>query len=372
MTEPLTVGVEEEFHVVDPDTRTLVNGSAAVLAELNDKDGNRFEAEIKQSMVETATRVCHSLAEVRENLTQLRAMLTGAAESVGRRVIASGTAPMGHWRDGALTPNERYARIVDLHQQVVWEQVVCGCHVHIGFDDRELAVQVLNRVRPWLSVLLALATSSPYWLNHDTGYASYRTTVWWRWPTAHVPASFASVEEYDAVVDSLVDTGTVIDDGQVYWDVRLSRKQRTLEFRVADTCTTVDEAVLHTALCRALATVARDDAVAGSPMPAVRPELLRAAKWRAARFGVSDLLLDPVAGVSMPARDAVSRLLEHLRPALEDSDDWDEVNAISQRLVLEGTSADRQRRARALTGELTDVTDLLIAETRPPALPQRG
>jgi glutamate---cysteine ligase / carboxylate-amine ligase len=363
--DTLTVGVEEEFHIVDGATRTLANESERLVAALDDIGDNRFELEIKQSMVETATGVCSSLAEVRASLVALRTRLTQTAADLGLAVTASGTAPLGHWRDGALTPDERYARIVDLHQQVVWEQVVCGCHVHIGFADRELALQVLNRVRPWLSPLLALSASSPYWLGYDSGYASYRTTVWWRWPTAHVPSTFQSTAEYDAVVAALVDTGTVIDDGQVYWDVRLSRKQHTLEFRVADTCTTVDEAVLHAALCRALAATAIHEAERDAPLPHVAPELLRAAKWRAARFGVSELLMDPVKAESLPARDLVGRLLEHVRPALESSGDWDEVVTLTEQVLRTGTSADRQRDRLARSGQLRDVVDHLVGETTP-------
>ena len=363
--DTLTVGVEEEFHIVDRSTRTLANSGERLLAALDDIGDNRYEHEIKQSMIETATGICSSLAEVRENLVALRTRLASTAEELGLGVSASGTAPLGHWRDGALTPDERYARIVDLHQQVVWEQVVCGCHVHIGFADRELALQVLNRVRPWLSPLLALSTSSPYWLGFDSGYASYRTTVWWRWPTAHVPSAFASTTEYDTVVAALVDTGTVIDDGQVYWDVRLSRKQQTLEFRVADTCTSVDEAVLHAALCRALAATAKAEAERDAPLPPVAPELLRAAKWRAARFGVSELLMDPVKAESMPARELVARLLEHVRDALEESGDWDEVSELTEQVLRNGTSADRQRHCLARSGNLADVVDHLVRETTP-------
>ena len=363
MTERLTFGVEEEFHLVDPESRTLVYDSAAVLAELEAIGDNRFEHEIKQSMIETATAVCTTLDDMRANLTLLRAALRLAAEEAGRAVIASGTAPMGHWRDIALTPDERYARIVDLHQQVVWEQVVCGCHVHVGFADRELALQVLNRVRPWLAPLLALSTSSPYWLNHDTGYASYRTTIWWRWPTAHVPAEFDSLADYEHLLQTLVDTGTVVDDGQIYWDVRLSANHPTLEFRVADTCTTVDEAVLHAALVRALATTAKHDAEAGIATPRVRPERLRAAKWRAARSGVTEMLLDPVRGDSIPAREMIDRLLHHVRDVLEDLGEWQEVSELAARTLCDGTSADRQRTRLARTGRLEDVVDGLIAES---------
>ena len=316
-------------------------------------------------MVETATAVCSTLDDVRSNLTLLRTALVGAADATGCAVLATGTAPLGHWRDVELTPDSRYERILGLHRQVVEEQVVCGCHVHIGFDDRELALQVLNRVRPWLSPLLALSASSPYWLDHDTGYASYRTTVWWRWPTAHVPSSFPSVAEYDNLVATLVETGTVVDAGQIYWDVRLSPKQSTLEFRVADTCTTIDEAVLHAGLCRALAMVAADEAARDLPEPVVAPELLRAAKWRAARFGVGGLLLDAQSGDSVPAAAMISRMLEHVAPALRELGEERQVRALAQRVLRGGTSADRQRRAFDRTGRLEGVVGHLVDETRP-------
>jgi carboxylate-amine ligase len=365
VSERLTVGVEEEYHVVDADTRRLANDADGILAAVPDLGDNVFESEIKQTMVEAATAVCATLADIRRNITLLREGLVRAASERNRLIVAAGSAPIGHWRDSALTPDERYAGIVDLHQQVVWEQIVCGCHVHIGFADRELALQVLNRVRPWLSPLLALSASSPYWLDHDSGYASYRTTVWWRWPTAHVPSSFESTDDYDALVQTLVDTGTVVDDGQIYWDVRLSAKQETLEFRVADTCTTVDEAVLHAALCRALATTARDAALCDEPLPPVRAELLRAAKWRAARFGVGDLLLDPSHGESVPAAVLVQRLLDHLRPVLDDLGEWDEVNELADQVLRRGSSADRQRAAYERGGGLPAVVDHLAAETAP-------
>lgn len=367
MTTRLTLGVEEEFHVVDPRTRSLANDADAVLAATAALGENRFEAEIKQTMIETATAVCTSIDEVRLNLTLLRRELARAAATADRCVVAAGTAPMGHWRDSQLTPDDRYGAIVDLHQQVVWEQIVCGSHVHVGFADRELALQVLNRVRPWLSPLLALSASSPYWLNYDTGYASYRTTVWWRWPTAHVPASFRTTHDYDSLVQSLIDSGTVVDGGQIYWDVRLSANHPTLEFRVADTCSTVDEAVLHAALCRALATTACAEAQRDEPLPRVRGELLRAAKWRAARFGVSDLLLDPIEATSVPAATAVQRLLDHVRAVLEDLAEWDEVVELAQRVLTDGTSADRQRRRMREAGGLEAVVDGLILETTPPA-----
>ncbi|MDP9405849.1 MAG: YbdK family carboxylate-amine ligase, partial [Actinomycetota bacterium] len=266
---PLTVGVEEEFSGVDPATGRLANGAERILGHLDDRDACSFASEIRATMVETATAVCDTLDTVRARLVESRRAVVAAAEATGLAVVAAGSPPLGGWDEAEVTASPRYQQILELHQQVVREQIVCGCHVHVGIADRDLAVEVLARVRPWLAVLLALSSGSPYWNGADTGYASYRTTVWGRWPAADVPEAFASADEYDAVVAALIDTGTIVDAAQVYWDVRLSAKQPTVEFRVADVCATVDEAVLQAGLCRALARTAQRAAVRGEPAPAV-------------------------------------------------------------------------------------------------------
>ena len=201
------------------------------------------------------------------------------------------------------------------------EQVVFGCHVHVGIDDREAAIQTMNRVRPWLPVLAALTVNSPYWLGGDTGYASYRTEIWNRWPTAGMPQAFASRAEYDALVETLVATGSVREPTKLYWDMRPSTRQETLEFRVADVCMGVEEAVLVAGLARALAFTCLQAALADEPDPVPRPELLRAAKWRAARHGLAADLVDVLGGQARPATEMVQRFLAAVRPGLEAAGD---------------------------------------------------
>ena len=245
--------------------------------------GDRVQPELYRSMVEMNTAVCSTLAEVREAVRQGRRSLVEAAGQQGLRIAAAGTHPFSHWRDQRVTDKPRYHNLAEDYQQVFREQVVFGCHVHVGIDDREAAIQTMNRARPWLPVLAALTVNSPYWLGGDTGYASYRTEIWNRWPTAGMPQSFASRAEYDRLVETLEATGSVREPTKLYWDVRPSAKQETLEFRVADVCMDVDEAVMVAGLTRALAFTCHQAALAGEPDPVPRPELLRAAKWRAAR-----------------------------------------------------------------------------------------
>ncbi|HVM00893.1 MAG TPA: glutamate--cysteine ligase [Egibacteraceae bacterium] len=350
----LTIGVEEEFHVVDAVTR----GPAT--EGLDDAD---VEPELHRDMVETTTAVCTTLEEVRAELERLRASAARAAAAAGSRIAAAGTLPLSDWRTAKITATPRYEAIGQLHQQVAREQSTCGLHVHVGIPDRDLAVAVGNHARLWLPALLALSASSPYWSRIDTGYASYRSILWRHWPTTDVPECFSSAAEYDAVTEALVVTGAILDAGQIYYDVRPSAHQATLEFRVADACTTVDEAVLQAALTRALARTCQEQVVRGDPPPPVRTEVIRGAKWRAARYGLEDDLADVVAVRAVPAAGLIASFVDYVRPALEEAGDDAEVAELVGAAFARGTGARRQRRTFARRQRLTDVVDFICAET---------
>jgi len=318
-------------------------------------------------MIETNTPVCTTLAEVRQDLRRARRALVEAAGRHGLAIAAAGTHPFSSWADQEVTDKTRYHNLAADYRQVFREEVVFGCHVHVGFDDREAAIQTMNRVRPWLPVLLALSANSPFWVGADTGYASYRTEVWNRWPTAGMPQSFASRAEYDALVETLMATGSVREPTKLYWDVRPSARQETLEFRVADSVMAVDEAVMVAGLVRALAVTAHAAADRGDPDPRPRPELLRAATWRAARHGLEADLVDVLAGQARPAAELVEAFLAEVRPALEEAGDLEEVTELVRVTLAGGTGAARQRQVFRRTGRLEDVVDLIVAETAAPA-----
>ncbi len=357
-----TIGVEEEFHVVDPVSRALVPDAAGIIAQLP-HGGAGIERELHAALIETATPVCHSLGQVREELRRLRGMVIQAAERAGHRVAACGTVPLFELARQRVTPTPRFEQMLDDYQQVAREQLICGCQTHIGFARRELAVQVMNRARPWLPILLALSGSSPFWAGADTGFASYRSQVWVRWPTYGTPGPFASAGEYDDLVKVLIATGGIADEGMVYWDLRPSPRFPTLEVRIADACPTINEVVLQAGLSRALARTCYEEFERGEPVPEVRQELLEVAKWRAARFGLAGTLIDVVGQALVPAETMVRRLLAYVRPALEEHGDWDEIGALVEQTLRRGTSAARQRRAFRRRGALTDVVDLVVAET---------
>jgi carboxylate-amine ligase len=241
--------------------------------------------------------------------------------------------------------------------------LVCGCHVHVGVPDREEAIQVMNRVRVWLSPVLALSANSPFWLGDDTGYASFRSEVWRRWPMAGTPEPLSSYAEYEEVLDALIRTGSVDEPARIYWDVRPSAKFDTLEFRVTDVCMTVDEAVMVAGLVRALVQTCHRHALEGRPVPSPRPEILRAATWRAARFGLDGDLVDLTSVRAKPATTVVEGLLDFVKESLEDQGDWDEVAGIVRRTIACGTGAARQRQALEQGGRPEDVVDLITSET---------
>jgi carboxylate-amine ligase len=361
----LSLGVEEEFHIADAASRILTPDGDVVLGAVGrDRFApKQFTSEIYLSMVEAATVVCHTLDEVRNQVRALREELCAAAAAHGLSILASGIMPLTRQRSQHITPDARYHLIERVHQQVSREMMACGTHVHIGVDDRENAVGALNHVREHLAPLLALSANSPFWEARDTGFASYRTVLWGRWPSAALPELFADAAEYDAVGQMLVESGAIVDLGQIYWDVRLSTKHPTLEFRVADVCMTVDEAVVQAGLCRALVRTALEQIDKGVKPRAIRPEALRAAKWRAARFGLEDRLFDPIACRLLPASVVVHAMLEHLRPALESEGDWEEICELVDALLVGGSGAARQRAAFAEQGRLEDTIDLIVRST---------
>lgn len=243
-----TVGVEEEFLLVDPDTGEPVARNEAV-AQHAKAHGVELQLELTSCQVETATEVADTCEEVRAQLTRLRRIAADAAEAAGARLLAVGLPPtVPH--EFPITDKKRYRRIAERFGMIAHEQGICGCHVHVAVPDRDAAIAVSNRIRPWLPLLLAVTANSAIYRNTDTGHASWRSVLWQRWPSAGPPPQFESADEYDAVVRMFLDTGAMLDDGMVYWDVRPSANFPTVEVRVADVPATVAESVLLAALVR--------------------------------------------------------------------------------------------------------------------------
>lgn len=361
--EEFTIGVEEEFQIIDSQTRELRSQAEQILAGTQRTLGQAVQPEVQLSQIETVTPVCRTLADVRAELVRLRRGVITAAAKDGNQIAAAGTHPFSSWEEQRLAPKERYRGLMRDYQQLTRELVIFGCHVHVGLRDREVAIQVINRSRVWLATLLALTANSPFWLGADTGYASFRTELWSRWPMAGPPLTFKSRAEYDALVQALTATGTIKDATKIYWDIRPSERFETIEFRVADVCMTVDETVMIAGLIQALVQTCYEQVVRDEPFPSVRFELLRAAHWQAARYGLDANLIDVLGARTVPAHQMVEMLLTFVRPSLEARGEWQEVSSVVQEICRHGTGATRQRQIYHRTGRLEDVVDFLVKQT---------
>ena len=359
-----TIGVEEEYQIINPRTRELA-GKSNKLIDANQHTDHSQDLlyELHSCQVEIATGICQTLADVRRELVQSRRSAIKAAQEHGLAIAAAGTHPFSRWQNQKVTPKDRYRSLDAVLQQLVRELVIFGCHVHVGMADREAAVEVVNRARQWLPTLLSLTANSPFWLGRDTGYHSYRMELWCRLPTAGPPPHFKNHDDYQAFIQQLIDTDITDCPTKIYWDIRLSERFPTIEFRVADVCGTVDEAVMFAGIVRALVQTCYRDYCDHRTYPEIRSELIKAAMWQAARYGTQGELIDFTALSPVVATDSIQALLNHIRPALEDHNDWDIVSQQVERILTEGNSAQRQRHIYQTSGNYQAVVDYLVEQT---------
>jgi len=360
------MGVEEELLLVDPDTGVVTPVAPAALAAHRSRwrpgtvDAPRVEHELYQQQLELATEPCTTLDELRCSLVRARSAALDAASAAGAVAVAVPT-PVLPGGEERLTPDARYQRIQQEYGELARPASVCGMHVHVEVADEEAAVAVVDGVRPWLPVLLALSANSPYWHGRDTGHASWRSQVWTRWPTGGPREPLGGAADYHEIARLLQEWGAAMDEAMLYFDVRLATELPTVEIRVADVCTEVDDAVLVAALARALVvTLLREHCVGrGGDAPGWRTDLLRAAHWHASRNGVGETLVHPQRRALAPAITVVQALVEHTAEALNEAGERGTVLELIDRLVAAGGGAARQRGVADRTGRLEAVvTDL--------------
>lgn len=338
----ITLGVEEEFVLLDPSTGAAVLAGPDLARSLGGEPG--IHPEVMRFQAETATKVCTSLDDLGRELIRLRRLAADAAAAAGCRLVASGIPPYRAPGLAAVTDQPRYRELARRYGPLVAEAGgACGCHVHVGVPSRDLGVQVLARLRPWLAPLLAITVNSPIADGRDTAWASYRYPVWSRWPTASVPGQWPDAAAYDAAVRGLVGRGAALDERGVYFLARLSPRHPTVEVRVADTCLDVGNAVLLAGLTRALVATALAEARQGMPLPAAPAWRVNAALVAAARHGLGAAAVDPFTGHAVDARRVRSRLIEYVYPALCDRGDAQMITVLLRRLDQAGTGAERQR-----------------------------
>ena len=281
----------------------------------------------------------------------------------GHTVAAAGTHPFAQWQDQHLSPGTRYAAIQHNYQQLAREQSIFACHIHVHVADRMEALQIMNHARGWLAILLALTGNSPFFQHTDTGYASYRSQIWARWPFSGPPDYFSSLTEYDDLLNTLLIPNSIENAREVYWDMRLSARFNTLEVRIADVPLSIEETVMLAGLVRALIQTCHALVQQAGTIPLIRQETLRAVHWQAARYGLDATLLDPLTARMIPARQLLTQFLHFVRPALEAQGDWAAVLNTIKTILHTGIGATRQREIYQQTGNLQAVVDFIVQET---------
>lgn len=364
-----TVGVEEELLLVDPETRAVSARSAEVLKVNREHGGGRrpsaasdeLDQELFLHQVETRTDPATDLEDIVRQLVAARRTAGEAAAAAGLGVIACGIVPLEG--DGPrVSSNERYRAMVELFGETARNGGTCGTHVHVAIDSPEEGVGVIDRITPWLPALVAVGANSPFAAGRDTRYASWRSQSWSRWPSAGATEAFETLEGYREACRMLLMSGAARDEGMLYFDARLSTGQPTVEIRVLDACTDVEDVALAAALVRGLVTTAARNVAAGRPLERWRAELVRASHWRAARMGLSTTLVHPRVRELRPAREVLESLVDHVREALEEAGDLDRVTEGLERVLAAGGAA-RQRAAYERTGTIEGVVDDLLART---------
>jgi glutamate---cysteine ligase / carboxylate-amine ligase len=362
-----SLGIEWELELVDLDTRELTAGSNEILAEISaagDGDHPKAKHELLQSCVEVITGICQTVAEARVDLATTVAEVAVAAERRNLGLLCSGTHPITDWSGQLITENPRYARLLERNQWMARQLQIFGVHVHCGVRAAEKAIPIVNALTTYVPHFLALSASSPYWLGHDTGLASYRSKVFESLPTAGLPYQLSGWDAFETYMGALISSKTIESIREVWWDIRPHPGFGTVELRICDGLPTLDEITCVAALAQCLVERFDRQLDDGYVLPEQRPWLVRENKWRAARYGLDAEIITDRSGSTQPVKAAITDLVEDLLPTARRLDCADELVAIP-RLIERGASYQRQRAvAAAHDGELVPVVDSLLAEMR--------
>lgn len=363
MKPSFTLGIEEEYQTIDPETRDLCSHlSADILGKGQRLFHDHVKPEMHQSVVEVGTGVCRDIQQARREIMQLRRDLIALAKESGLRLAAGATHPFAQWREQEIYPAERYETIVEDLQSVARGNLIFGLHVHVGIEDRETMIHLMNAARYFLPHLLALSTNSPFWQGTETGLKSYRCKVFDKFPRTNIPGYFQSWADFEGFVRTLVKTNCIDNGKKIWWDLRPHPHFPTLEFRVCDLPLRVDETVALAALIQATVAKLYKLHAANQSFRLYRRSLLMENKWRAARYGLDGKLIDFGKEEEAPTRDLMEEYLAFVDDVVDEMGSRAEVESI--RTILEhGTGADRQLRVFRETGDLKRVVDYMVQET---------
>src|SRR5262245_16511977 len=360
----LTIGIEEEYQIIDPKTGELKSYITQILEDGKLLLKEQIKAELHQSMVEVGTEICRTPAEAKQELLKLRKAVTDLAAKHGLVIAAAGTHPISSWETQEITPFERYLGVKNDMADLAQQLLIFGTHVHIGIEDRDFLIDAMNVARYFVPHILCLSTSSPFWIGRNTGLKSYRSIIFRHFPRSGIPPRFADWAEYEAMLETMVATRCIPDGSKIWYDARPNHRYPTLEFRVCDVCTKVDECVCIAAIFQAIIAklwkLRRDNMT----FRVYSSALIEENKWRAVRYGLDGKLLDLGKQSEVPARDLVHEMIDwFLRDVIDELGTRKEIE-YAYRIMEQGTSADRQLRTFATTNSLRAVADQLVAETR--------
>lgn len=359
----LTIGIEEEYQIIDPQTRELRSYISEILEAGRLILREQVKPELHQSIVEVGSSVCQTPAELRTELTRLRRTIMELAGKNGLKIAAAGTHPFSSWMEQDITPMDRYAGVKNDMQELAQRLLIFGTHVHIGIEDREFLIDAMNVARYFLPHLLCLSTSSPFWMGRNTGLKSYRSIIFRNFPRSGVPRVFESWSDFTYLVDTLVQTHSIPDGSKIWWDVRPNWSYPTLEFRICDVCTRVEEAVCIAAIIQAIIAKLWKLRSANMTFRVYPLDLIDENKWRAVRYGLDGKLIDFGKQEELPARDLIRELIDWFIADVVDELGSRQEIEYAYRILNEGSSADRQLATYQRTGDLKAVVDQLIAES---------
>ena len=359
-----TLGVEEEFQIVHPETRELRSYVSQLLEEGGKQSllRERVRPEMHQSVVETGTGICRDIRQARAEICELRGELNGLASKHGLRIVAAGTHPFSDWKKQEITDGERYKVIVEDLQDVARANLIFGLHVHVGIVDKETAIALANQIRYFLPHILALSTSSPFWLGRNTGLKSVRSEIFKRFPRTGIPGHFDSYHQFQSYVDLLVKTGCIDNAKKIWWDVRAHPFFDTVEVRICDMSTRIDDTLALAALIQAIMGKLYLLYRRNMGFREYAREFVEENKWRAVRYGIDGQLIDFGKQAQVPLRGLIIELLDFVSEAADIFKSQDELDRV-RKILVEGTSADKQLAVYAKTQSYQAVVDHLIEET---------
>jgi glutamate---cysteine ligase / carboxylate-amine ligase len=357
-----TLGIEEEFQIVNPKTRELHSHVQAIFDQGEMILKEKIKPEMHASVVEVGTNICRNIQEAREEVTSLRKSLAKLAGENDLCIAAAGTHPFSHWKDVEITDHPRYAEIINEMQETARANLIFGLHVHVGIDNREIGIHIMNAARYFIPHIFALSTNSPFWLGRDTGFKSYRVKVFDKFPRTGIPDYFTSIAEYDNYINLLVKTNCIDNAKKVWWDIRLHPFFNTLEVRVCDVQLRIDETIALAALIQAVIVKLHKLIQQNLGFRLYRRALIMENKWRAARYGISGKLVDFGKQEEVSFIDLARELLDFIDDVIDELNSRNEVNYIKT-MMAQGTGADRQLKVFKETKDLKKVVDYIIEET---------